>query len=454
MSIKALRQKRADLVKEAQATFDLAAKENRGLTEAEAQRDDAISAELQALDADIGRVERQMERQRALGDLGQIAGAGDANEAADRRAAAEPRQGNGFRSLGEQMRAVMLAGIPGQQADQRLQAFGNFHAGPTGMSEGIAADGGFLVQTDFANDLLQNTYQAGELASRVRRIPIGPNSNGLRANGVDENSRANGSRWGGVQAFWTGEAGLKRDSRPKFKRISMELEKLTGLCYATDELLQDTTALGSWLEQAFKDEMAFKVEDAIVNGTGAGMPLGYLNSGCTIIVPKLAGQATGTVLAGNILAMWSRMSPANRKNAVWIVNQEVEPQLFQLMLLVKNVAGTENVGGLAFPQVTYTPPGTNGNEYGLLMGRPVIPVEYAAPLGTAGDITLADLSQYLAIDKGDVQTASSIHVRFIYDETCFRFVYRFNGQPIWQQPVLPYRGTLSLSPFVTLATRS
>lgn len=200
--------------------------------------------------------------------------------------------------------------------------------------------------------------------------------------------------------------------------------------------------------------MAFKVEDAIVNGTGAGMPLGFLNSGCTIVVPKEVGQAANTVLATNILRMWSRMPPSNRKNAVWIVNQEAEPQLFALMLLVKNVAGTENVGGLAFPQVTYTPPGTNGNEHGLLMGRPVIPVEYAAPLGTAGDITLADLSQYLAIDKGDVQTASSIHVRFIYDETCFRFVYRFNGQPIWQQPVLPYRGNLSVSPFVTLATRA
>ncbi len=349
----------------------------------------------------------------------------------------------------------MIASQPGGQRDPRLNMEGGgLSAGPTGMSEGIAADGGFLVQTDFAADLLANTYNAGEIASRIRKIPIGPNSNGLRANGVDETNRANGSRWGGIQAFWTGEAGLKRQSQPKFKRIQMELEKLTGLCYATDELLQDTTALGSWMEQAFKDEMLFKVEDAIVNGTGAGMPLGYLNSGCTIAVAKEVNQAAGTIVANNILKIWTRMAPANRKNAVWIVNQEVEPQPFAMMLLVKNVAGTENVGAIAFPQVTYTPPGTNGNEYGMLMGRPVIPVEYAAPLGTAGDITLADLSQYLGIDKGEMKTDSSIHVRFIYDETCFRFVYRFNGQPIWQQPLIPYRGTATLSPFVTLATRS
>ncbi len=449
MSIKALRQKRADLVREAQTVFDTAANENRNLTEDEAKRDDAISAELTEIDASIVRLERQMDRQRAL------VGERDANAQADNRSAAGDRgDGQRFRSLGEQMRAVVMAGNPGvHHVDPRLQAVG-MNAGPTGMSEGVAADGGFLVQTDFADDLLKNLYNTGEIASRIRKIPIGPNSNGIRANGVDETSRANGSRWGGVQSFWTGEAALKRDSRPRFKRIGMELEKLTGLCYATDELLQDTTALGSWIEQAFRDEMAFKVEDAIVNGTGAGMPLGFLNSGCTIVVPKVASQAANTINASNILAMWSRMAPANRRNAVWIINQEAEQQLFQLMLLVKNVAGTENVGGLAFPQVTYTPPGANGNEYGLLMGRPVIPVEYAAPLGTAGDITLADLSQYLGIDKGDVQTASSIHVRFIYDETCFRFVYRFNGQPVWQQPVVPYRGTNTLSPFVTLATRA
>ena len=449
MSIKALRQKRADLVREAQAAFDLAAQESDGRFSPEQEaRDDAITAELTALDKDIERVERQMERQRALG------GTQDDNEAADRRGAGDRQQGQGFASLGEQMRAIMVAGRPGGQVDPRLQAFGDMSAGPTGMSEGIAADGGWLVQSDFANDLIKATFEGGQIASRVRKIPIGPNSNGIRANGVDETSRANGSRWGGVQAFWTEEAGLKRESRPRFKRISMELTKLVGLCYATDELLQDTTALAAWIDQAFEEEFVFRIEDAIMNGTGAGMPLGYLNSGATIVVPKEVGQAANTIVAQNILKMWSRMPAASRKNAVWIVNQDVEVQLFQLMLLVKNVAGTENVGGLAFPQVTYVPPGTNGNEYGTLMGRPVIPVEYAATLGTAGDIQLVDLTQYLAIDKGPIQKASSIHVRFIYDETCFRFVYRFNGMPVWQQPMTPYRGLTTQSPFVTLGSRS
>ncbi|SER57864.1 phage major capsid protein [Rhizobium sp. NFR03] len=444
MTIKVLRQKRADLVKEAQSAFDLAASENRGLTDQEATRDDAISAELTALDDQIVRAERQMERQRSVGSVI------DPNENADRNNA-QGREGARFSSLGEQMLAIAGAANPDRRgnADPRL-----IFAGPTGMSEGVAADGGFLVQTDFSNELLQNTYEGGEIASRVRRIPIGPNSNGIHMNGVDETSRANGSRWGGIQSFWTAEAGLKRDSTPKFRRIKMELDKLTGLCYATDELLQDSTALESWLRQAFADEFLFKIEDAIINGTGAGMPLGFLNGGSMITVPKEAGQLAGTIVAENILKMWARMPARSRKNAVWVINQDVEPQLYQFVIKVKNAAGTENVGGIAAPAIMFTPPGANGSQYATLMGRPIIPVEYAATLGTAGDIMLVDLSQYLAIDKGPTQFASSIHVRFIYDETCFRFVYRFNGQPIWSNPMTPYKGTATQSPFITLETRA
>jgi HK97 family phage major capsid protein len=439
-NIKVLRQQRADLTNEASALFEKAQSEGRNLNAEELARDDAIDQELKALDEQISRTERQMDRQRALGVVT------DGNSAAA-TAAATAAEAPRFNSLGEQMMAVFRAAQPGGQFDPRLSAAG------TGMNESVGADGGFLVQTDFQAGLLQNVWDSGEILSRVRRIPVGPNSNGIRMNGVDETSRANGSRSGGIVSYWTGEAQLKTASQPRFKPLKMELDKLTGLCYATDELLQDAVALEAWMQQAFRDEFTFKIEDAILNGTGAGMPLGSLNSGAVITVPKVSGQAAATVNSANILAMWSRMPPRNRANAVWVVNQDTEAQLMQLYMPVRNVAGTENVGGLALPQVVFNPP-SNGNSFPTLMGRPVIATEYGATLGTAGDILLIDFSQYLAIDKGGVQSASSIHVRFIYDETCFRFVYRFNGQPIWSQPITPYRGTNTISPFVALATRS
>jgi len=90
-----------------------------------------------------------------------------------------------------------------------------------------------------------------------------------------------------------------------------------------------------------------------------------------------------------------------------------------------------------------------------LLGRPIIPIEQCAALGTVGDIILADMSQYVRCVKGGIQSASSIHVQFTTDETTFRWVYRTDGQPIWNSPLTPYKDTTKTqSPFIVLAVRS
>jgi HK97 family phage major capsid protein len=276
------------------------------------------------------------------------------------------------------------------------------------------------------------------------RIPVGDNANGLKIPGVDETSRATGSRWGGVRGYWIGEADEKIKSRPKFRLIELNLKKLVGLCYATDELLQDSTALEQVIFSAFSEEFGFMLDDGCINGTGAGQPLGIMNSNCLVTVNKEAGQLAKTVEYANIVNMWSSMPGKNRLNAVWFINQDVEPQLFQMGIVI----GT---GGSS----VYLPPaGISGNPYGTLFGRPVIPIEQCQTLGTAGDIILADFSQYVIIDKGAMQAASSIHVRFVYDESVFRFVYRCDGQPTWNNTLVPYKGSAPISPFVVLQTRS
>ena len=71
-----------------------------------------------------------------------------------------------------------------------------------------------------------------------------------------------------------------------------------------------------------------------------------------------------------------------------------------------------------------------------------------------GDIILADFGEYLWIEKGGVQEATSIHYAFITDETYYRFVMRCDGQPAWSKVYTPEQATASTqSPFVTLAAR-
>jgi HK97 family phage major capsid protein len=56
-------------------------------------------------------------------------------------------------------------------------------------------------------------------------------------------SRADGSRWGGVQGYWAPEAGAVTASKPRFALLTLELHKLTALVNVTDELLKDATGL-------------------------------------------------------------------------------------------------------------------------------------------------------------------------------------------------------------------
>ncbi len=227
--------------------------------------------------------------------------------------------------------------------------------------------------------------------------------------------------------------------------MELSLKKLIGLCYATDELLQDASALESVIMQGFSEEFGFLLDEALINGTGAGQPLGILTSPALVSVTR---SVTLRVFSEDVINMWARCWAKSRVNAVWFINQAVEPELHRM-----NLGGVATALGTGM-NLTYMPPGgLSVSPYGTLFGRPVIPIEQCSQLGTVGDIILADMGEYIMIEKGGVQSASSIHVRFVNDETTFRFVIRVDGQPAWNAPLTPYKGTAqTLSPFVALTT--
>jgi len=342
-----------------------------------------------------------------------------------------------FKSFGEQLIAVKdFAVSEGRKCDVRLKL-------PTGMGEGQPSEGGFLVQTDVSTQLLEKTFASSDLLSRVTRFPVSGGANAIKIPAVSDANRADGSRSGGIRAYWAAEAAAKTASQAAFDQVALELKKLVGLCYVTDELLQDAPFLEAWISNAFVKEFDFKIGDAIVNGDGAGKPLGILSAPCTYSITAETGQGGSTIVAENIIKMWAARFGPNSGNYVWLINQNIEPQLYTMGLAVGS-------GGIP----VYMPAGgLSGAMYGTLFGRPVIPCEFAAALGTVGDIILADLSQYIFIDKGGMQSAASIHYKFNVDESTFRFVYRCDGQPWWKTYITPYKGTTSYqSCFVTLAT--
>lgn len=343
-----------------------------------------------------------------------------------------------FNSLGEQMKAVVEAGRTGGKVDPRL-----FNAA-TGLNETIPSEGGFLVEQGYSREILQDAFSEGDLAKRCRRQPVPANSNGIKINGVDETSRADGSRYGGVRSYWIAEAGEKQASKPKFRQIDLELKKNCVLIYATDEVLQDAVALDGYIRAVGPKEIAFTIDDCILNGTGAGMPMGILNAGCLVTVSKETGQNASTILAENVLKMYAR-TLGKSSNYIWLYSKSCIKELYSLSLAV----GT---GGVPLFMSAGSMPNQPENR---LLGLPLVEMEQCSNLGTKGDLILADLKNgYILADKGQVRTDMSIHVQFLYDESVFRMIFRVDGQPVRASALTPYNGSDDQSHFIALETRS
>lgn len=347
----------------------------------------------------------------------------------------------GWHSLGDFALAVKHASHPGGgPIDPRLE---QYLAAPTVYgSEGVGADGGFAVPPEFRTAIVQKIMGEDQLLSRTDQYESGSNTLVIP---IDETTPWQTT--GGIQAYWTGEAAQKTQSKPALESLTVRLDKLTCLVPVTDELQEDAPALDAYLRRKAPDKINFKINLALLQGTGVGQPQGILTSPALVSVAKETGQATNTVYYKNIVNMWSRLYAPSRANAVWLINQDVEPQLWTMAF----------DPAAATPVPVYLPPGgVSQSPFGLLMGRPVVPSQACNTLGSQGDILLVDLTQYLTARRtggGAIRTDISIHLWFDFDITAYRFVIRLGGQPWFTTPITPRAGSNTLSPFVTLDQR-
>ena len=314
----------------------------------------------------------------------------------------------------------------------------------TGMVQGIGSEGGFLLQSETSIDLMTHGFNNSAVLSRCQKRTI-TGSESLEIIGIDETSRADGSRGGGVRVYTDAELSAITESRTKFQKIKLAPERITGLYYASDKILMNATFLGQEMRQLFTEEFAFKSQDLVMEGTGAGQALGLKNADCKISIAKEAGQDADTIVSENVLKMYQRFYlRGGNGSACWLANRDTFVALFTM---------TYAVGTGGEMARLYIPPGTPGVG-GTMLGFPVEFIEQAESLGDAGDLWLCDLSQYVCVDYGDINEASSMHFKFDYSQMTFRFVYHFDGQPRLVSAITPFKGSSNtVSPFVRIAAR-
>lgn len=457
--LQGLQKRQAELIDDAKAINAQAEADGRDLTDEEDSQIEALLAEADELENEYKQ--RLQDDQRAVRKAALAEAESRLNKLPEPRTALGAGLGRrvthmadrimdnptrGFSAgFGEFAMAVQAASMPGAVlSDERLL---KISAAATGLNQLQGSQGGFLVPPQFSQMIWDGMNQMPDnLMQYCDQYTVTGESLTFNANA--ETSRVTGSRYGGIRAYWLAEAAQKTASMPKFRQMKLEPHELAALVYVTDKLLRNAPALEAYLSKAAREEIMWLVNDAIINGTGAGQPLGIMNSPALVTIAKETGQAADTVEVENINKMYARLLSRARAGAAWYINQDVEVEL-------EGLSATAGTGGFpvylpsptGFPTLTEMP---NSR----LKGRPVRPVEYMQTLGDLGDMLLADLGYYAIGTQGAIQEAMSMHLRFDYNETAFRFVFAVDGQPWIASPLTPARGSNTLSPFVTLAARA
>lgn len=428
-NIRALQSRKANEVKGARALTDKATLEARDLSAEEQATFDKHSAVIGSLNASIDREQMLAQEEASLPTASVIT--------VTENAAADPKRG--FNTFGEFAMAVKTAGVDKYASLDKRLAIGA--AVPGGAAnEGSGADGGFTIPPQFASTIFQLSLLDDAFLPMTDQTTVGGNGMVFPK---DETTP-----WGtnGVRAYWQAEATAATATKPVFGTQAMRLHKLMALAPVTNELLDDSAALGSYLAPLMGRSITWKTNEAIMFGTGAGQPLGlFTNAGnagsCAIVQAKEAGQATATVNVNNVANMIARLIPGSYAKSYWLITPDLLPALFTMTL-----------GN--YPIYLPASAGVQGNPYGTLLGRPIIVSQHAPAFSSQGDISLIDFSYYRTITKASgVAIDQSMHLYFDADATAFRATFRLDGGAKIAAPITQAKGSKTLSPFIQLAAR-
>lgn len=332
---------------------------------------------------------------------------------------------HGKPSIGKGLQALAYAELSPTQRDYYLSI-----AAASGVSTVTGADGGFLSDTAFSDELLRGIHDTGWLLRLTRRIPLADDKFEIELPVIDEKDLTDG-KLTGIDLARVPEGDSIPQSKMLLGKNRVRPAKFAAVLPVTDELLADVSLLEDYVLTGVREESGYALDGEIISGTGLNESLGIINASATIEVAKAGAQGAATIIDDNLETMVGSCHPRSFANAVWITSPSALPQLMAAK--------------------TFRAPDA-GADAGRLMTRPILLSEHASALGTVGDIILADLSQYLVISKSLVFSFSA-HFNFPKDESAFRAVVNVEGLPKNSaKTTLPNNDEVSA--FVTLAERA
>lgn len=368
------------------------------------------------------RWEKQSADLRSMGELYQALDTQERREVADAAAAAgtppapQPDSASEFRNLADFVGAV-------QRREQRA------------LSMGVGAEGGVLVPTQLSERIMALNPETEIVLPRVAAagglIPAGEAPDA--AIEVPYLVQGASGALGGLTFGWVAEGGSKPATDYELQNMRLEPKEYAAHVVVTDKLLRNSAAASQFLTVMLNRGMAAARDQALLNGTGAGKPLGILKSPGAILVARNTGS---TILFADVLAMDMALLPESYGSAVWLASVTSKAKL----IAIKDDANNNLfVGG----DVTKGVPST-------LFGRPIVWTGKTPTLGNQGDLALVDFSMYMVKQGSGPFIAASEHVYFTTNKTVVKAFANLDGQLWVKEPLVLEDGSTEVSPVVIL----
>jgi HK97 family phage major capsid protein len=465
-----LEQKRAALMKQMRAFLD--ADENKDSTWDEAQEAayGSMKTELASIAGSIER-ENELRAEELAAKPIAVASADGTSRVTNVTIRAEADPQRGFNSHQDFLASAIAASrtsIKGEVGDDRLKtlavdsdegvafmlpaafapgAYGGMRAAVGSDEQGEYDDrrGGFSVPTTVLPGMMQLGFEGDPTLGRTTAIPMETPKVSIMAR-TDKNHTSSVS--GGFTVARRAEAVAAASSRMEMELIELSAHSLFGLGYATNELLTDSVlSFIAIISAGFRDQFPHRVFREKIRGAGGDQFLGQLTAldsaglGPTIAVAR---ETASRIVGTDVLAMRARCWGYG--NAIWLANHDAFGELFRLGATAYDVGATPLSGANALYVSSM-----QEDRPDMLLGRPIFYSEYPSTLGSAGDLMLTNWAEFLEGTYQPIQSASSIHVRFVEHETTFKFWLRNAGAPWWRTPLTPEQSTTTLSPSVIIA---
>jgi HK97 family phage major capsid protein len=340
--------------------------------------------------------------------------------------------------LAKQEEAVALRSDP-VQSEERAKSFGEFitrfvqdPSSPKLQRDTIMGNpnqAGLFVPPEFSNVIRAIDPSEALVRPRATVISGGSSPDATFKIAAFDQSGDNGV-YGGVTLGWPGEVGDRPNAGDiKLNEVTFEPQPLTGFIDISKQLLDNSTAAGTFAETQMRLAGIAKEEAAFLTGSGVNRPTGFINHPSNATVTR---QTTSQITYDDVVNMVAASTSGGQY--VFIASRTALPTLSKLKDGAGNLIWTFNA-------VQGAPP--------TLYGIPVYFTERNPILGTSGDLVLADLSKYIIRDGSSMRLFLDPYTRAINNMTRLYFTWNVDGKPWLTSPVKGEDG-VRRSPFVTL----